>query len=96
MLSVQQVRADVVPSRVYLEYDLHTAANNVSAGIRIGTTDATLLSQADGYNIWQLELTPTSLAGSASQLVNIAVDVGEEKIITDAFVAFRELNGHTC
>ncbi|KAI0720710.1 heme peroxidase [Cerioporus squamosus] len=94
------VRADVNPSRVYLEYDLFNSASNGGSFNIVNTTDAQPATgrktAPSGYNIWTVQLPASALATSLPRTVNIAADVGDEKITTASFGPFILLAQKQC
>ncbi|RDX47274.1 heme peroxidase [Lentinus brumalis] len=87
------VRADVSPSRVYLEYDLFNTDPNGGSFNSVNTSDAQPAAgrktASSGYDIWTVQLPDSALAKSLPRTVNIAADVGDEKIVTASFTPFN-------
>ncbi|RPD56148.1 heme peroxidase [Lentinus tigrinus ALCF2SS1-7] len=95
------VRADIQPSRVYIEYDLFNTAPSGGSYTTVNTTDAQPASgpskrASSAYNIWTLQLSDSILTLSLPRTINIAVDAGDRKITTASFAPFSLLAGKQC
>ena len=87
------MRANANPSRVWLEYDLFQGdTGSGPAWVTVNTTDAQLASNQtktdSAYELWSVELSSLALASSATQEVNIAADIGGQKVSTSSFAVF--------
>ncbi len=78
---------------MYLEYDLFNTDPNGGSFNSVNTSDAQPAAgrktASSGYDIWTVQLPDSALAKSLPRTVNIAADVGDEKIVTASFTPFN-------
>ncbi|RPD56155.1 heme peroxidase [Lentinus tigrinus ALCF2SS1-7] len=83
------VRSDANPSRVYVEYDVQVP-NGPGTIITVDTADAALLQKgvSSTYDLWTVDLPKTAISTTLKAAVNIAADIGGNKVTTSYFRPF--------